>query len=196
MHSRPAPAPLLVQVRFGMSDLLALVNTRHGPAGHWHARPRGDGPDHDHLETPATAVAWLVDHHVPVPPGQPGPNDLAALHRVRDAARSIADGETAVLDTELASLLAAAPFRLLPSATLAAEGDGWAAVAADMLPPLLALAAERARVRRCGNPRCRFTFVDHSPARNRQWCDPRGCGNRTRVGRSRGRLRAAVTDGS
>ena len=53
--------------RLSPSDLLWVANTAHGPGGHWHARARGGEPDHDHLSSPAAAIAYLADHAVPVP---------------------------------------------------------------------------------------------------------------------------------
>jgi predicted RNA-binding Zn ribbon-like protein len=176
-----------VQPRFGIGDLLALANTRHGPAGHWHARPRADGPDHDHLDTPERAIDWLGGHGVALPEGDPSEGDLAALRRLRDLARSLADGAATETRAALDELMASARFALDADGGLRSTATGWAAVADDMLLPMLDLSRTGALVRRCGNPLCRFTFVDRSPARNRQWCDSRGCGNRTRVRRSRAR---------
>ena len=42
-----------------LNDLLWVANTRHGPGGHWHARPRPGDPAHDHLGEAAGARAYL-----------------------------------------------------------------------------------------------------------------------------------------
>ncbi len=47
------------------------------------------------------------------------------------------------------------------------------------------------RLRICANDKCRWRFVDRSPAGRRRWCDMRVCGNRAKVARHRARARAA-----
>jgi predicted RNA-binding Zn ribbon-like protein len=44
-----------------------------------------------------------------------------------------------------------------------------------------ALALDRARVRRCADPRCVLLFVDTSKAGRRRWCDMATCGNRAKA---------------
>jgi predicted RNA-binding Zn ribbon-like protein len=44
-------------------------------------------------------------------------------------------------------------------------------------------------LRVCAAHDCGIRFVDHSPARNRQWCSMRRCGNRTKARRHYGRTR-------
>jgi len=61
-----------------------------------------------------------------------------------------------------------------------------------MLPAVLELRAVGARLRTCGNPRCRFTFIDASRNRSRIWCESAACGNRVRVGRHRRALHRAA----
>ena len=75
----------------------------------------------------------------------------------------------------------------LLSGSIRSTASGWDAVADELLPAALALADERDRLRRCGNPRCRWLFVDRSRQGNRIWCEAAVCGNRMRVGRHRGR---------
>ena len=44
-----------------------------------------------------------------------------------------------------------------------------------------------ARLKICGNPLCRWAFLDQTKSNNRRWCNDRRCGNRDRVRRSRAR---------
>ena len=78
------PAAVTLVSDLSLNDLLWVANTGHGPAGHWHARVRGEQADHDHLADPAAARAYLADHGVPVPPGPPDPASLARLRLVRE----------------------------------------------------------------------------------------------------------------
>jgi predicted RNA-binding Zn ribbon-like protein len=168
-----------------LNDLLWVANTRHGPAAHWHARPRGDEPDHDHLADPADARRYLADHRVPVPEGAPPPGAVAGLRAVRDTVHGLIAGEPDPWTREASALLAGAAFGLARGGRLAARGDAWDAFVADLLPPVVELALRRDRLGRCGNPACRLAFLDDTRNRARRWCDPGGCGNRVRVRRAR-----------
>jgi predicted RNA-binding Zn ribbon-like protein len=184
-HPAAAPAALELRPRLGVADLLALANTRHGPAGHWHARPRADGPDHDHLASPADALRWLVDHGVGVPGGLPTEAQLRSLAAIRELVRGLVDDPSADLGPDVRERLDRAAFRVVPPDTVVAAAPGWDGFADDLLLPMLDVVAHRELVRRCANPLCRFTFLDRSRNRSRRWCDPRGCGNRIRVRRHR-----------
>lgn len=46
------------------------------------------------------------------------------------------------------------------------------------------------RIKICGNPECRWAFVDATKSNIRRWCKDRRCGNRERVRRARARDRA------
>jgi predicted RNA-binding Zn ribbon-like protein len=54
----------------------------------------------------------------------------------------------------------------------------------------LLTSAERAHVRECGEPTCRWLFLDTSRNQSRQWCSMSICGNRAKVNRFRTRQRA------
>ncbi|MCI0581519.1 MAG: ABATE domain-containing protein, partial [Chloroflexi bacterium] len=148
--------------RTGVDDLLVVANTRHGPGGHHRARALTDGPDHDHLRDPADARAYLVDHRVVVPTGLPPAGALARMARLRDLVRreaaDRAPGAAAVVrptDGEIAAAIGGVAFRLgldgpRPTRT------GWSGFVDGLLPALLELRAVDARLRVCGNPRCRF----------------------------------------
>ncbi len=188
-HAPVRPAALELRPRLGVPDLLALANTRHGPAGHWHARPRADGPDHDHLATPAAAVRWLVDHAVSVPDGLPTETQLGPLRTIREVVRGLADEPAPALRPGLPSGLDErfdrAAFRIAPPDRILAAAPGWDGFTDDLLLPLLDVLARAELVSRCANPLCRFTFLDRSKNRSRRWCDGMACGNRARVRRHR-----------
>ena len=168
-----------------IEDLLVVANTRHGPGGHRGIRGVVPGPDHDHLRDPLDAHAFLRDHEVLVPTDPPDPRTLARLRSVREMARSLVDGD---LDqARLERLLGSARFRLGADGDLRPTARGWPAVVAAMLPPLVELRAHRGELKHCGNPLCRFLFLDRSPNRSRVWCEMAVCGNRARVGRFRHR---------
>lgn len=174
-------------------DLLVVANTRHGPGGHHHARAQADGPDHDHLLDPGDALAYLVDHHVAVPEGAPPPEAIARMAALRDLVRRLAGdrpqgrrADRPPADEEIAAALGRTAFRITP-AGLAPLRSGWPGFVDGLLPGLLELRQNAARLRVCANPRCRFAFVDRSRNRSRIWCETAVCGNRTRVGRHRRR---------
>ncbi len=176
---------LSVTGSLSLNDLLWVANTGHGPAAHWHARPRPGEPDHDHLADASGARRYLADHGVPVPAGPPPPDALAGLRAARAAVAALIDGGDSTWIAAARPLFDAAAFGLDPSGRLAAVGDGWSAFVADLVPPLVAAAARRDRLGRCGNPACRLAFLDDTRNGARRWCDPGGCGNRIRVRRAR-----------
>ena len=49
--------------------------------------------------------------------------------------------------------------------------------------------ADLSRLGTCGNPRCRWLFLDETRSGTRRWCSMAVCGNRTKVHRYRGRRR-------
>jgi hypothetical protein len=167
-----------------IEHLLVVANTRHGPGGHRRVRVVG-GPDHDHLRDPVDAWRFLDDHEVPVPADPPDPRTLGRLRSIRDLARGliVADLDEARLE----ALLGSTRFRLEPDGALRPVAGGWAGVVAGLLPPLVELRAIRDDLRQCGNPLCRFLFLDRSRNRSRIWCEMAVCGNRARVGRFRHR---------
>jgi hypothetical protein len=178
------PGTVALTVRRSVADLLWVANTRHGPGGHWFARVTLDTGDHDHLTSASDAVRYLADHHVDVPPGEPGARDLAALVEIREMARGLGDS-SAGWNPAARRILERTRFRVDPDGSLAAVGDGWSAFTRDLALPLLELVRLRDRLRICGNPVCRLVFLDGSKSATRRWCDDAGCGNRHRVNRHR-----------
>jgi hypothetical protein len=178
----------------GLHDILRLVNTSHGPGAHYRVRTRTGDPDHDHLLSGREARAYLGDHEVEVPAGNPGSADLADLRRVRAAARSVIDDGLGARDPEVVPLVARARYRLGPDGHLRPARRGWRGVTDAMLPGLLELESVRGRMRVCANPACRFVFVDRSRNAARRWCEMAVCGNRVKGRRFRHRMLATGAD--
>ena len=179
----------------GSDAALGLANSLHGPGAHYRRRARDGEPPHDHLDTPERAVEFLTTHAIPDPGTPPTQRQLARLRAIRAAIRSLADEPDLDLGLWRASMDDAPDgidYRLGADASVRAARQGWDGIADDLLPAALAVAAERNRLRRCGNPRCRWLFVDRSRQGNRIWCEAAVCGNRMRVGRHRGRPVAAL----
>jgi hypothetical protein len=165
-----------------------VVNTRHGPGGHWFARVTEDLADHDHLVDGAKAVKYLFDHHVELPPAPVTEGQLRRFEVIRDMVRALirpgqgwTGGARAILD--------ATRFRVDSDERLAADATGWDGFIGDLMIPLIQVVEMRQRLRICGNPHCRLMFLDLSRNRARQWCDEGGCGNRDRVRRYRSRAK-------
>jgi hypothetical protein len=175
----------------GLHDILRLVNTSHGPGAHYRVRARSDDPDHDHLAVAREARAYLGDHDVEVPTGNPARSDLADLRRVRAAARGLIDGGAGAADPDVVPLIERARYRLGPDGRLRSASRGWRGVTDAMLPGLLELDRVRDRLRVCANPACRFVFVDRSRNAARRWCEMAVCGNRVKGRRFRHRMLAA-----
>lgn len=178
-------------MRYRLADLLVVANTRHGPGGHHRARAREDGPDHDHLRDPGDARAFLVDHDVEVSEGLPDATTLRRLRALREAVRRRVEQPGPRADRVPASVAA---YALHADGRLVSEASGWVAVVDDLRLPLIELLRRPAGedgLKRCGNPLCRWVFVDGSRNRSRRWCDMAACGNRAKVARHRRMARAS-----
>lgn len=187
--SREPSVPRLT-ASLSRSDLLWVANTAHGPGGHWHARVRGDEPDHDHLATAEAAVRYLADHRVPVPDGPPDGAALAQMRVLRVQVRTMLGADAAAADPwtgDCLALLADATFSLDCDGRIGNTQAGWPGFCRDLLVPLIGLVQDRVALRCCANPACRLVFEDGSRNHARRWCDTKGCGNRDRVRRARRR---------
>lgn len=174
--------------QLGTDAALGLANSLHGPGAHYRRRARDGEPPHDHLDTPTRAVEFLTTHAVPDPGRPPTDRQLARLRWLRDAIRALADEpalDPIAWRTSMDGALERVDYRLRADGSLRSPASGWDGITDDLLPAALALAAEREKLRRCGNPRCRWLFVDRSRKQNRIWCEAAVCGNRMRVGRHR-----------
>lgn len=181
--------------QLGADAALGLANSLHGPGAHYRRRARDGEAPHDHLDTPERATEFLTTHAIPDPGAPPTERQLARLRAIRAAIRSLADDPE--LDArrwrrDLDEALDGIDYRLRADGSVRSSRSGWDGIADDLLPAALAVAAERDRLRRCGNPRCRWLFIDRSRQGNRIWCEAAVCGNRMRVGRHRGRPVGAV----
>ena len=189
------PIKTVLLPRLSVNDLLWVANTRHGPAGHWHARVREDSADHDHLRDVDGGTAYLAAHHVAVPAGRPGPAARDALAGIRESVRDLVGPAAPEPSRTVTRIVERARFRIEPASPgsagrLISSREGWAGFVDDLVPPFLELLRRRDRLGICGNPLCRLVYLDVSRAGSRRWCDTGGCGNRVRVARHR---RAALT---
>lgn len=189
--------------RLAIDDLLVVANTRHGPGGHVGLRGRVGQAMHDHLVDPGDAWHFLADHRVAIPEALPTGVALSRLHLIRRHVRALAgdrpegdpadrpagsNGSATSLDeARIRRLFETYPVRLGADGELRPSGDpsDWAGFIADLLPPLVEVRRERDRLRLCGNPLCRFLFLDRSRNASRVWCDASVCGNRVRGHRHR-----------
>ena len=183
--------------RLGPEAALGLANSAHGPGAHYRRRARASDPPHDHLVEAADAAEFLRTHHVPVPTELPTADQLARLRDLRRLIRALADEpllSTGAWRAEVDEALATVSFRLGPDDALCSAAPGWDGILDDLLPAALALQGDRERMRRCGNPTCRWLFIDRSRRGDRVWCEAAVCGNRVKVGRHRRRAAAAARD--
>ncbi|MFV2176008.1 CGNR zinc finger domain-containing protein [Actinomadura sp. LOL_016] len=156
------------------------------------------------LRTPDDLAGWLRRAGFPGIETA-GEDDLAAARRLRDAVDLVvaaaAEGRPAPHPAVRVINEVAGAVPLGPRLTLDAAGaparvpsgpavaTALAQVAVDAIE--LVTGPETGRVRVCAADDCGLRFVDRSPARNRQWCSMRRCGNRAKAGRhyARGRTR-------
>ena len=191
--SRDPSIPRLT-ARLSRSDLLWVANTAHGPAGHWHARAHAGQPDHDHLETAASAARYLADHRVPVPDVPPDAVTLGELAVIRAGVERLLETDADPWSADGRALLADAAFEVGTDGGIASSRPGWRGLSRDLLIPFLGLIEDHGELRRCANPLCRLLFEDGSRNHGRRWCDTAGCGNRDRVRRARARAMAVRSD--
>lgn len=179
-----------VTSRLGTAAALGLANSLHGPGAHYRRRARLEDAAHDHLTTPADADEFLRTHAVPDAGVVPTGDQLARLRAIRGLIRSLADDpvlDLAAWRRALDEQLMGVDFRLGADGSMRSAALGWDGIADDLAAATLTIADERPLLRRCGNPLCRWLFVDRSRGGRRVWCEAAVCGNRIRVGRHRGR---------
>jgi predicted RNA-binding Zn ribbon-like protein len=162
------------------------------------------------LVTPQDLGAWLAQARL-LAPGEPvSPDLLPAARALREAidvaARAVVDGAPvpapalAAIDGWLAHaatrpVLAPGPggapaLREVPAADPVSHALGLLALDAARM---LALPAERERVRICASGTCSARFYDRSPAGRRRWCSMAACGNAAKARRHRARAGGATT---
>jgi hypothetical protein len=157
--------------------LLAVASSLHGiQAASWGpgARELPDGRI-DHLVSAAEAQHFLRciqgwyathgEHRISLElPAQPLTEpDLAGLRRLRDAVHAIALRDRRGYLRMLDDLEARYTFSVDPrDGSLHATTAGWQGFIAELLPPLIALAGLRQRVRFCSYPDCRWVLLVRS----------------------------------
>ncbi|MEO5885518.1 MAG: CGNR zinc finger domain-containing protein [Candidatus Limnocylindrales bacterium] len=181
--------------RLGPAAALGLANSQHGPGAHYRRRARPSEPPHDHLGTPDDALAFLSTHDIPTPAGPPGTAQLARLRSIRALIRALVDDpehDPVTWRAAVEAALEGVDYRLRSDGSMRSASDGWDGITDDLLPAALELADEHPRLRTCGNPLCRWLFVDRSRNGSRVWCEMAVCGNRMKVGRHRLRPKATA----
>jgi predicted RNA-binding Zn ribbon-like protein len=156
-----------------------LVNTVRGRAG----EPR------ETLRDPADLALWLSE--AGLYDGDADQAHLRAARALRDAIDALMfssggplDGPVAVVNAAAAETtagprLAVENGRLVAAPPPASVAGALGVVALDAVD--LLTGDDLLRV--CAADDCGVRFVDRSPARNRQWCSMRRCGNRTKARR-------------
>ena len=173
---------------------------------------------HDHLDTPAAALDWLVENDLLHRESRAhllarfekspaaGTEMLSRLHRVRQAMRGVLEAsasrrvpEASDLDEINRALRTHYIYELVPAPDGVSfdhrhQGDpvdGAIARLAESIAREL-IQGDTSRLRICENPQCRWVFKDTSRTGKRKWCSMRSCGNRAKVARHRARRRASA----
>lgn len=173
---------------------------------------------HDHLDSPANALDWLVEHDLmhrearlhlltqyDAAPRE-GTEMLARLQRVRQAMRGVLEAAAARrapdagnLDEINRALRTHYIYELVPAPDGVSldhrhQGDpvdGAIARLSEAIAREL-IQGDTSRLRVCLNPQCRWVFKDTSRTGKRKWCSMRSCGNRAKVARHRARQKAVI----
>ena len=173
---------------------------------------------HDHLESPESALDWLVEHDllhrearahlVAQYSNSPatGGEMLGRLRRVRHAMRGVLEAaavhrppDPTDLDEINRALRTHYIYELVPAPDGVSldhrhQGDpvdGAIARLSESIAREL-IQGNTSRLRVCENPRCRWVFKDTSRTGKRKWCSMRSCGNRAKVARHRARRKVGV----
>jgi predicted RNA-binding Zn ribbon-like protein len=186
-----------------LESALDFLNTLHPGHGRSDAQHQTD----EHLERPADAAVWFLEHDLVHPEAgiRIGETDLARIRRVRTALREVVDAVVEqrpptpeAVHLVNAVLEARRPTRLELDGSALRIGhrhaetpvdDALALIAEAIVEELATGRPERLRV--CANDRCRWAFFDSSPTGRRRWCDMRSCGNQAKAARHRARLKEA-----
>lgn len=134
----------------------------------------------DAIDDPAGFAAWAEAHGVE-------PGDTLETKRVRDALRSVVDGDAASLPAvELETTCGER------SVGLTARTAAQAAVASSLI---LSIQGKLERVKLCGADDCRWAFYDKSRNGSRTWCSMGVCGNRQKARTYRTKAASGDDDG-
>lgn len=139
------------------------------------------------LHTPDDLAQWLSEADLDA--GDVDEDALEAARRLRAAIDALAFAAPSADDVAVVNAMAAQAPR---GPLLAVDGDRVVAVPPDpsvtgalgrvALDAIDLLTGEEL-LRVCAADDCGVRFADRSPARNRQWCSMRRCGNRTKARR-------------
>ena len=170
--------------------LLRVANARHGSESH-RDRSLWDNTRHDHLATATAAIEYFRVQELPIPTKAAiEQRHLADLRVLADGVAALVEGSTRP-NRALLQLLGRTRYAYDASGAITAVGTGWTRFVATLVPAFFKLQQRRRALRRCGNPGCRWIFLDASPGHSRLWCDMTTCGSRLKMRRYRRRLRRA-----
>jgi predicted RNA-binding Zn ribbon-like protein len=154
----------------------------------------------ERLATSAVLAAWLEREGLTPTGPPPDEDDLRAARELRDAlgraahavvAGAIPDVGDLDIVQDHAPAGAMLALRVRPTLERVAPRDTQEALGRLARSALEDLTGPVAgELRSCGAPDCRMLFRD--PGGRRRWCDPSGCGTRTRVRAYRDRHRAQM----
>jgi len=140
------------------------------------------------LRTPDDLARWLSEAEL-LDAGEPDAADLTAARRLRTAIDALAFSSPSEDDVAVVNAMAAeaprGPRLAMRAGRVVAAPPEWSArgalgrIAVDAID--LLTGDELLRV--CAADDCGVRFADRSPARNRQWCSMRRCGNRMKARR-------------
>jgi len=172
---------------------------------------------HDHLDSPAAALDWLVEHdllhrearlHL-LSQYEASPatavETLSRLRRVRQAMRGVLEAAAARQAPDASDLAeinralrAHYIYELVPAPDGVSldhrhQGDPVEGAIARLSEAIARelIQGDTSRLRICLNPQCRWVFKDTSRTGKRKWCSMRSCGNRAKVARHRARMKTA-----
>jgi predicted RNA-binding Zn ribbon-like protein len=160
---------------------------------------RSKGKSEDRLDKPGWLASWCDEHGLAYP-GDPSPDELAALKDLRGKmfrmVRKIASGAALSaddLETLNRTMAGGSVVHLLRS-----SDEGWRLETAPAAPDwrsVLAVIAlsfaktltegEASRIRICDNPDCLWVYYDRTRNRSKRYCEDRSCGNLMKVRRFR-----------
>jgi predicted RNA-binding Zn ribbon-like protein len=200
-----------------LEDGLDFVNTYHLAGAHRRVRQVHEH-EHDHLDSPATALEWFAGHDLVHSSArdqlleryqadpQEGEQMLARLRRLRAAMRGVLVSAVERRSPDLADLAEINRamrthyiYELVPAQDGISVEHRHQGDPVDGAMSRLAESVARemiqgmpGRLRICDNPTCREVFSDNSRTGRKRWCDMSTCGNRAKVARHRARLRAVM----
>jgi predicted RNA-binding Zn ribbon-like protein len=152
--------------------------------------------------------AWCAGVGLWLPHAEADTRLLGELRLLREAVYDVAVSDLRGSGPALTSVAlvnecahhAPAPPRLATEPALTAEraqltGRQLCSLVARDLIALMGDPGRRSRLRACEAEPCRMLYLDDTAGRRRRWCSMRGCGNRAKAARRRGRAAAPAPSG-